>query len=117
MMIHHCGSGTYQYQVLYKLPSITIGTGCYDREDVALRLEELGVSKHIPHPTEVVDFLSLFKNAFKSYGGLQGNLYVETKRRLSVLQEEMRRVFNSFNFEEILEYTLRKHAGHNATTF
>ncbi len=64
MAIHHCGSATYHYPVLHKLNTITIGTECYDRENVALRLKELHVAEHIPSPGECLDFIQQFQNTF-----------------------------------------------------
>lgn len=108
LMIHHCGSGTYQYQILYQLPAITIGTGCWDREDVALRLQELEVSKHLPQPDQCEDFGLSFKNAFVSFFGSSGNLYNNARKKLFDLKEVSRRVMAAFNFREVLEQAVGK---------
>jgi len=60
LVIHQCGSGMYHYPIMNRTPSLTIGTQCYDREDIALRLEELGVSAHIPHPNDNSNFWDIF---------------------------------------------------------
>ena len=102
LMVHHCGSGTYQYQVLYELPALTIGTGCYDREDVALRLQELEVGIHLPPPQECEDFVSLFKNTFDSFAGPNHSSYRKAKQKLTALKQESEQVMNTFNFEKVL---------------
>lgn len=106
LMIHHCGSGTYQYQILYELPAITIGTGCWDREDVALRLQELEVGIHLPPPGNSEDFGLLFSDAFDSFHGPSANLYENARKKLSDLKEKSRRVMAAFNFQEVLEKSL-----------
>lgn len=60
LVIHQCGSGMYHYPILNRVPSLTIGTQCYDREDIALRLEELNVSGHIPHPDDNPNYWTIF---------------------------------------------------------
>jgi UDP:flavonoid glycosyltransferase YjiC (YdhE family) len=46
-VIHHCGHGTLQAVILAGKPSITIPSFEYDREDNALRIEELGCGVHL----------------------------------------------------------------------
>lgn len=47
VVLHHCGHGTLHTVLLAGKPSLTLGTGEYDREDNAIRLEELGCGKHL----------------------------------------------------------------------
>jgi len=47
VVIHHCGHGTFQSVVLAGKPSITIPSYEYDREESALRLQELKCSIHL----------------------------------------------------------------------
>jgi UDP:flavonoid glycosyltransferase YjiC (YdhE family) len=47
VVLHHGGHGTLHTVLLAAKPSLTLGTGEYDREDNAIRLEELGCSKHL----------------------------------------------------------------------
>src|SRR5690606_38325887 len=35
LIVHHCGPGMYHYPLLNLKPTITIGTQCYDHEEVA----------------------------------------------------------------------------------
>jgi hypothetical protein len=103
MMIHHCGSGTYQYQILHLLPSITIGTKFQDREDIALRLEELNVNRHLPCPEDCQQFPELFRKTFNTFFHSSPSLYQAAKKRLVRLKEETERVSAAFDFESVLE--------------
>jgi UDP:flavonoid glycosyltransferase YjiC (YdhE family) len=47
--VHHCGHGTLHSMLLAATPSVTLPSGEYDREDDALRLEQLGCSRHLGH--------------------------------------------------------------------
>lgn len=60
LVIHQCGSGMYHYPIMNNVPFITLGTQCYDREDIAIRLQELGVSGHVPHPDDNPKYWSIF---------------------------------------------------------
>lgn len=65
VIIHHCGCGAYHYPILHEKPWITLGTMRYDREDVALKLEELGLSTHLPAPEEE-NFTEHFKSSLEN---------------------------------------------------
>lgn len=67
LIIHQCGSGMYHYPIMNRVPSLTIGTQCYDREDVALRLQELGVSAHIPHPEDNPNYWNIFLDLINKF--------------------------------------------------
>lgn len=107
LMIHQCGSGTYHYPILHNVPTLTVGTKCYDREDVARRLEELGVSTHLPAPDECQDFVASFKRAVGAYFADGGRLHAERKQRLASLGEEVRRTSSAFDFKTVLEDAAR----------
>jgi MoaA/NifB/PqqE/SkfB family radical SAM enzyme len=102
-MVHHCGSGTYQFALLYQLPTITIGTRCHDREDVALKLEELGVSQHLSAPSECTDFVSRFDKTFESAFDPSGSWLIKARTNLIELKEESQKAMRNFEFEKILE--------------
>jgi hypothetical protein len=108
LMIHHCGSGTYQYQILHRLPSITIGTKFQDREDVALRLEELNVNRHLPPPEDCEEFPVIFRETFETFGDPSGPLYRLAKRNLNDLKEETDRVSASFDFDSVLKQAVER---------
>jgi hypothetical protein len=102
LMVHHCGSGTYHYPLLHGLPSITVGTQKYDRDDVAVRLEELGVSVHIPAPEECQRFVETFKSAVRRYFDPSGELMSWTKDQIETLRLEIERTVSAFDFAEVL---------------
>ncbi|HLP46099.1 MAG TPA: hypothetical protein VK469_09140 [Candidatus Kapabacteria bacterium] len=110
LMIHHCGSGTYQYQILHQLPSITIGTDFQDREDVAIRLEELGVNCHLPSPDDCENFLQLFQGIVEKYAQLSSPLYQAAKKKLVKLKEETDRVCAAFDLQWVLEQAVERFA-------
>jgi UDP:flavonoid glycosyltransferase YjiC (YdhE family) len=56
LVVHHCGHGTVHSVLLGGKPSLTLPSGEYDREDLALRLEDLCCGRHLGH-----DF---FRNGF-----------------------------------------------------
>jgi hypothetical protein len=108
LMVHQCGSGTYQYSILHEVPAVTVGTRCFDREDVALRLEELGVSIHLPAPEESIDFEARFRDAIGRYFTLDGALLSQSKGRLKALNDEVARTVSAFDFERILRTAASK---------
>jgi UDP:flavonoid glycosyltransferase YjiC (YdhE family) len=59
IIMHHCGHATLHTALIAGKASITLPSGEYDREDNALRLEDLSCGKHLGH-----DF---FRNGFNSH--------------------------------------------------
>ena len=102
LVIHHCGSGMYHYPLLNEKPVITIGTTSYDREDVALRLEELGVSKHTPSSIDNPDFLNIFNSHLKDFETSKLCDFEALKKIKNQIVETM----NNFNPNEVINYTL-----------
>ncbi len=102
LVVHHCGSGMYHYPLLHLKPTITIGTQCYDREDVALRLEQLGVSKHTPSPYDDALYLEKF---IQHVDTLEQNSLCNFDI-LSQLREEITNTMLGFNMQKAIEYTL-----------
>lgn len=49
LLIHHCGHGTLQTAILAGKPSLTLPSGEYDREDNALRMQDIGCGRHLGH--------------------------------------------------------------------
>ena len=103
VMVHHCGCGTYQYPVMHEVPSIIIGTQCHDRDDVGMRLEELGTSVYLPGPRENENFVSDFKRTIEQFFADSGRLIQEKKKNLATLNREVERTVNNFNFESVLQ--------------
>ncbi|MCP4150221.1 MAG: hypothetical protein GY757_20910 [bacterium] len=112
-MIHHCGSGTYQYAILYRLPTITIGTGFYDREDVAMRLEELGVNRHLPGSAEADDFCRAFKEKVADSIDPSCTWNREAKRKLTRVKEESDQTVRSFDFKKMLLEAAKRYKAAN----
>ena len=49
-----------QYHRNIQKPAITVGTQCYDREDVAIKLQCLELSAHIPSFVDASEYTSMF---------------------------------------------------------
>ncbi|RDD80213.1 hypothetical protein DVJ77_18920 [Dyella tabacisoli] len=109
LMIHHCGSGTYQYAITHQVPSICIGSRSYDRDDVAYRLEQLGVAKYIPFIDSVAVFIERFVKEFDQCMDNLGQWYQAAKQRLNLLWNENDRTAAIFNFEEVLKKAILLH--------
>jgi hypothetical protein len=102
LVIHQCGSGMYHYPIMNKVPSMTIGTQCYDREDVALRLEELGVSGHIPHPEDNPEYWNIFLKLMEKF---ENNNLINYDM-LDKLNEEINLTMANFNMEDVIQYAI-----------
>jgi hypothetical protein len=104
LIIHQCGSGIYHYPILNEKPAITIGTQCFDREDIAIRLEQLKISKHVPHLKDNENNFEIFKNCIKDYE--RGDLC--DFEILKKLKAEVYETMLNFDMEKVIEYTLSK---------
>ncbi len=82
-------------------PVITFGTQCYDREDVALRLEELRLSKHVPSPRDNPNYLDLFKSHLNDFE----NNTLSDPKQLEFVYNEIIKTLRNFNPIEVLEYS------------
>lgn len=102
LVIHQCGSGMYHYPIINKVPSITIGTQCFDREDIALRLQELEVSAHIPHPEDNEDYWNIFLDVIDLYE--KNNLI--NYEMIDALNKEIDITTENFNFQEVIDFAL-----------
>jgi UDP:flavonoid glycosyltransferase YjiC (YdhE family) len=102
MAIHHCGSATYHYPVIHKLNTITIGTACYDRENVALRLQKLNIASHISSPGECEDFVLEFQNKFNQQINESESSKVRRIMMQEALNKEMQVAKSNFDFDLML---------------
>jgi UDP:flavonoid glycosyltransferase YjiC (YdhE family) len=102
LVIHQCGSGMYHYPIMTKTPFLTIGTQCYDREDIAQRLQELGVSGHIPHPDDNPDYWNIFIELINQFekNTLTDNIMMNR------LKNEIDKTMANFRIEEVMKYAL-----------
>jgi len=105
LIIHQCGSGIYHYPLLHQKPAITLGTQCYDREDVAIRLQQLGVSRHIPSPKDDSNYLKIFAESLQMFEKEK----LCNNEQLLKLKEEIIQTMLDFDVEEMLKFTLSKH--------
>lgn len=104
LIIHQCGSGIYHYPLLHHKPVITLGTQCYDREDVALRLQQLEVSRHVPSPNDDNNYLKKFAELLRLFEDDKLCNYKELKR----LREEIFRTMLDFDAEKMIKFTLNE---------
>lgn len=102
LVIHQCGSGMYHYPIMNRVPSFTVGTQCYDREDIALRLQELGVSAHIPHPDDNSDFWNIFLEKVILF---ENNSLIDYEM-MDRLRNEIQETMSDFKMEKVIEYAL-----------
>lgn len=102
LVIHQCGSGTYHYPIMNKVPSLTIGTQCYDREDIAQRLQELGVSGHIPHPDDNPDYWNVFLEMVDRF---EKNTLIDFYM-MEKLRIEIEETTENFQMEKVIQYAL-----------
>lgn len=106
LMIHHCGSGTYHYPILHGLPAVTVGTECHDRDDIAVRLQELGVSLHIDLPHTDLRFPDALAEAVGRIVDTSEGSREERQARsraLLTLKDEVEQTSAAFDFPAILE--------------
>lgn len=106
MMVHHCGSGTYQYAILHGLPSLCIGSGFYDRDDIGRRLHELGVGRFIPGDDAAL-FMEKFRDGFDACIDPSSAWHAQAMRRLEALKRENDLASRRFDLESILNEVVR----------
>lgn len=102
LVIHQCGSGICHYPIMNRVPSLTIGTLCYDREDIAQRLQELGVSGHIPHPDDNADYWNIFLEMMNRF---EKDTLIDYDM-MDKLQTEIDDTMLNFQMEEVIQYAL-----------
>jgi hypothetical protein len=115
LMVHQCGSGTYNYQIIHKCPAIILGSDCFDRDAVAMRLEEVGAATYIP----AVDFAAGRVSAFSK--ALDELLDSESKRRqtqtqmLCELRARLLEAQQRFDFASLLRDLVARFRARSAT--
>lgn len=102
VIIHHCGCGAYHYPILHEKPWITLGTMRYDREDVALKLEELGLSTHLPAPEEEENFIERFQNIIEGILGENGRQRGERMNKIMRIKCEITKAQQAFDIDLVL---------------
>lgn len=102
LVIHHCGSGMYHYPLIHGKPSITLGTQCYDREEIALRLDELNLSKHTPSYYDDDEYIDKFvenMDYFETTGGCD-------KEYMDCVKNKIINTINSFDIKNVIKTCL-----------
>lgn len=102
LVIHQCGSGMYHYPIMNRVASLTIGTLCYDREDIAQRLQELGVSGHIPHPDDNPNYWNIF---LKLVNKFEKKTLIDFST-VDKLRFEINETISNFQMEKVIQYAL-----------
>ena len=108
IMIHHCGSATYNYQLLYQVPGIVMGSNFYDRDEIGMQLDKLNAAIFISPDLDEEAFLNKFKEAVTSLKDNGTSKYAEQKSALSSLSVEVNSVQLNFNFNEVIINLLKK---------
>jgi UDP:flavonoid glycosyltransferase YjiC (YdhE family) len=104
--VHQCGNATYHYPLLHGTHGVTLATGCFDREDVAVRLEELGVSTHVRScPNE--QFVDTFATAVHACVAERPTL--DSARRAAIAAE-ITRTTEAFDIAVVIEQALSRAA-------
>ncbi|RSK47568.1 glycosyltransferase family protein [Hymenobacter rigui] len=103
LVIHQCGSGMYHYPIMNRVPSLTVGTLCYDREDIAQRLQELGVSGHIPHPDDNPNYWNIFLELVNKF---EKKTLIDFSA-VDKLRSEINETISNFQMERVIQYAVR----------
>lgn len=108
LMIHQCGSGAYNYQLINEVPAIILGSKCYDRDDVAIRLQELGTAVYIPADLPDDAYYSRFNEYMHLL--LQADSYArkEQQHALKATKEQIEQVQIAFDFEKVIHHAIEK---------
>jgi hypothetical protein len=80
-----------------------MGTQCYDREDVALRLEDLGVSGHIPHPDDNPNYWNIFLEMIDRF---EKNTLIDFDM-INKLKIEINETMSNFDMGKVIQYALK----------
>ncbi|RZS99433.1 hypothetical protein [Aquimarina brevivitae] len=102
LVFHQCGSGMYHYPIMNGKASLTIGTQCYDREDIAQRLQQLGVSGHIPHPDDNPNYWDIFIEKVNQF---EQSRLVDDKM-IEKLRIEIENTMSTFDMKEVIDYAI-----------
>ena len=103
LMIHHCGSGTYNYQIKHQVCGIALGSKCYDRDEVASQLQSLNALIYIPADYNDDLFYEQFYKAVDILLNKSSREIAEQKMALSLLSLETKRYDAEFNIEKTVQ--------------
>jgi UDP:flavonoid glycosyltransferase YjiC (YdhE family) len=108
LMIHQCGSGAYNYQLINKVPAIILGSKCYDRDDVAIRLQEVGSAKYLPADLNNDEYFCRFTEYTKSLLQEDSDARKEMKHSLASIKEQIAQVQTAFHFDKLVHQVIEK---------
>ena len=108
LMIHHCGSGTYQYQLAHAVPGICLGSGRQVRDDVAMRLQELGVARYVPHAEATAQAVATFRTEFAAYADAGSRWHQSARQQLRALALECEQTAAAFDVDAVLTAALSR---------
>jgi UDP:flavonoid glycosyltransferase YjiC (YdhE family) len=107
LMIHQCGSGTYNYQIMNELPGIALGSRCYDRDDVAKELEKSGAIRFISADLDDEAYMKSFNDAVYQLLDDSGAAHRDQKSALERLKREMIDAQSRFDFGALVREVLQ----------
>lgn len=106
IVLHHCGHGTLHTVLLAAKPSLTLPSGEYDREDNAVRLEELGCARHLGH-----DF---FRKGFDSHALSSALMHLLVDSHIKNGVARMSKIVSEYVEQRGAAELLRALTNHNA---
>ncbi len=105
LVVHVAGSATAYYPLVHGKPAITIATRCVDRELVAVRLQELGLSRHVA-ATDDTRFEEQFTAAVAAYAAAEYPFDEGLASRLQAVQGELHRTVMQFDPRQLIDTAL-----------
>lgn len=100
LMIHQCGSGTYHYPLLHSIRAITIGSQSIERDDIALRLQDVGLTDHLFHPADEPQFTEKLLNLVTDI--LERPTATDYAHRAQVARDEINKTSAEFCLRDVL---------------
>lgn len=98
LIIHQCGSSMYHYPIMHLKPMITIGTQCYDREEIAWKLEQLNIAAHVPSKYDDISYREKFERSMEKF---EKNTLCDFSV-LKRIRETVINTMHSFDMEKLL---------------
>lgn len=102
IMIHHCGSGTYNYQLKNKVPGIILGSKYYDRDEVGMQLQKLKAGLFISADLDEQSYSNKFNEAVTQLLDSSSKELAQQKEALLKLDAEIKTTQNAFDFKAIV---------------
>jgi hypothetical protein len=108
LMIHQCGSGAYNYQLINEVPAVILGSKCYDRDDVAIRLQELGAALYIPADVPDDTYFSRFNEYTQLLLSENGEVKNKQRKALATIKQQVEQVQAAFHFETLVHTAIER---------